>query len=92
MTSILAYSLYKIKKNNFKKYIHIYISFSTNIVSFNHKIPIVSLLVSRQIRPIPNETLFYSKHSMMDPDNGPLSESDVTYVQSMASWKVLTST
>lgn len=95
MMSILPYSLYTKYKMISKIYIHIYIFPSQQ--TFSHstatsKIPIVSLLVSRRIRPISNETLFYSKHSMMDRDNGPLSKSDATYVQSVASCKVLTST
>lgn len=90
--SILPYSLYKMKKMISKIYTYLYFLLHKHYLTFNHKIPIVSLFVSRQIRPIPNETLFYSKRSMMDPDNGPLSESDMTYVQSVVSWKVLTST
>lgn len=80
------------KKMISKIYTYLYFLLHKHYLTFNYKIPIVSLFVSRQIRPIPNETLFYSKRSMMDPDNGPLSESDMTYVQSVVSWKVLTST
>lgn len=88
MMSILPYSLYKIKKMISKIYIDIYISFSTNIDTFNHN----NFLYSSHVESDQSLTRRYSIRSMMDPDNGPLSESDVTYVESVASWKVLTST
>lgn len=86
MMSILP--LYKIKKMISKIYIDIYISFSTNIDTFNHN----NFLYSSHVESDQSLTRRYSIRSMMDPDNGPLSESDVTYVESVASWKVLTST
>lgn len=86
MMSILP--LYKIKKMISKIYIDIYISFSTNIDTFNHN----NFLYSSYVESDQSLTRRYSIRSMMDPDNGPLSESDVTYVESVASWKVLTST
>lgn len=88
MMSILPYTLIQNKKKWFQKYIHIYISFSTNIDTFNHN----NFLYSSHVESDQSLTRRYSIRSMMDPDNGPLSESDVTYVESVASWKVLTST